>query len=198
MGEIVKLTALNDEQLDQTVDIIIEGFYNILKSISKDKEKIHRLFKNAFVDDMTYAYLQDGEAIGFLGLGNYQKRSVKLDKDLFIAELGALAGKSAYKAVSASMEKINVSSPDEVYVDFIATAAECRSMGIGKKLIDFISETMDYKYIRLDVLSTNSRAKAFYEREGFEVVKIKSNIFLTLQGLGKQIIMQKLINGSLD
>ena len=40
--------------------------------VSKDKEKLHGLFKNSFDDDITYAYLQNGEAVGFLGLGTYQ------------------------------------------------------------------------------------------------------------------------------
>jgi len=53
MGEIVKLSQLDDRQLDQAVDVFIEGFYNTLQSVSNDKEKIHRIFRNSFDSNMT-------------------------------------------------------------------------------------------------------------------------------------------------
>jgi ribosomal protein S18 acetylase RimI-like enzyme len=194
MSEIVKLSELDDNQLNQTVDVFIEGFYNVLKGISKDKEQIHKLFVNSFNPDMTYAYLHDGDALGFLGLANYQTRPVKLDKDVFIEVLGSFAGKMAYKSLSTSMEKINVHDPDEVCIDFIAAHPEHRSKGIGGKLVEYVLDNLSYRYIKLDVKSKNPRAIAFYERVGFKRVGVNTspmvNLTMMLHGFGKLIIMR--------
>ena len=63
-------------------------------------------------------------------------------------------------------------------------------MGIGKKLIDYVRNNLDYKYIGLVVYSKNPRAKAFYEREGFQIVSVKSHLLVMLQGFGKAITMR--------
>ena len=190
MGEIVKLSALDDNQLNQAVDVFIEGFYNTLQSIAKDKKIIHKLFKKAFDGNMTYAYLQDGVAVGFLGLADYQKRPIKLNKETFIEELGLSSGRRLYKAVSLSMEKIIASDPNEIWIDYIATNSKYRSMGIGKKMIEYICNNLNYEYIRLMVLSKNPRAIAFYERMGFKKEKEKFRLLVVLQGFGKEITMK--------
>ena len=189
MSEIVKLSELDGNQLDQAIDVFIEGFYNTLKSVTKDKAKIHRLFRNTFDCDMTYAYLHDGNTVGFLGLADHKKRPIKLSKEVFIEELGGFTGKMSYNAVSAAMEKIKVDNPEEVCIDYIATHPEYRSMGIGKKLIEYVRDNLDYRYIWLEVSSTNPRAVAFYEREGFKKTSVKTNLLVMLQGFGKTITM---------
>ena len=190
MNGIVKLSELNDKQLDQAVDVFIEGFYNTLQGVSKDKKTIHKLFRNAFDSDMTYAYLCDGDAVGFLGLADYRKRPIKLSKETFIEVFGVSSGSRLYKAVCASMEKIIVNDPDEIWIDYIATNSEHRSMGIGKKLIEYICDNLDYKCIRLMVLSKNPRAISFYERMGFKKEKEKVRLLVILQGFGKEITMK--------
>ena len=195
MSAIVKLSELDDNQLDQAVDVFIEGFYNTLQGVSKDKAILHKLFKNAFDCDMTYAYLHDGHAVGFLGLANCQKRPIKLSEETFIAVFGASSGKRLYKAVHLSMEKIIVTDADEIWLDYIATNPEYRSMGIGRKLIEYICDNLDYKYIRLMVLSKNPRAIAFYEKAGFKKESEKVRLLVILQGFGKEITMRLNIEG---
>jgi len=194
MEEIKKISEIDESQVNQAINVFVEGFYNIMSSISKDKEKLHWLFKNSFDYDMTYAYLQDGEAVGFLGLGNYQKRALNLSKDNFMKilpeNLPGFAGKSIYKAMYSSMCKPHGSSPEEIYIDFIATNPECRSKGIGTKLIEFIRGDLGYNAIGLDVMTKNLRAKKFYERMGFKVIKTKLDLMTRLQGFGGRIIMK--------
>lgn len=189
-NEIKKLSELDSRQVNQAINVFVEGFYNVFSSITKDKEKLHKIFLNSFDYEMTYAYLCDGEPVGFLGLANHKKRPLKINEDIFLEEIGGFAGKMTYQGVSSAMEKINVFSPDEVYIDFIATAPEHRGMGIGKQLIGFVRDTLRYKHIELEVFSKNKRAKAFYEREGFKIVKIKTNLMMMLRGNGRTIIMR--------
>ena len=190
MVEIKKLSELEESQINQVLDVFIEGFYNIMSSISKDKKKLHRLFKNSFDYDITYAYLQNGEAVGFLGLGNHQKRALNLNKEIFLETLRGPGGKLAYKAMYSAMCKPHAGTPQEVYIDFIATNPEHRSTGIGTKLIEFIRGDLGYRTIRLDVMTRNPRAKKFYERMGFKVIKTKLDLMTRLQGFGGRIIMK--------
>ena len=190
MDEIKKLSELNENQINQAINVFVEGFYNVFSSISKDKEKLHRIFICSFDRDMTYAYLQDDEVVGFLGIANHIKRPLKFDKEVFIKEIGGFAGKVTYFGVSMAMEKLHVITSQEVYIDFIATNPNHRSKGIGKKLIMFVRESLGYKHIELEVFSKNPRAKQFYEREGFKVIKKKIDPLNVLQGFGRRIVMR--------
>jgi hypothetical protein len=40
MDEIRKLSELDESQMDQAISVFIEGFYNIMSVVSKDKEKL--------------------------------------------------------------------------------------------------------------------------------------------------------------
>jgi len=43
MDEIKKLSELDENQINQAMNVFIEGFYNIMSAITKDKEKLQRL-----------------------------------------------------------------------------------------------------------------------------------------------------------
>jgi len=191
MTEIKKLSELTEEQLNQSLDVFVEGFYNVFSSITKDKKKMHRIFKHSFDYTRTYACLQDEEVVGFLGLADSQGRALKLNRDVFLEEIGdGFQGKIIFKSVNAAMSKLNVVSPQEVYIDFIATSLTNRSKGIGAQLIAFVRDTLGCKTIELEVFSKNPRAKKFYEREGFKVVSEKRDVMMMLQGFGKRIVMR--------
>ena len=190
MSEIKKLSELNEKQVNQSFDVFVEGFYNVFSSISKDKKKLHKLFKNSFDYDITFAYLHDGEAVGFLGIANYQKRPLKLNREFFIDIIGGFRGKVSYRMMSAILEKLYAISPEEIYIDYLATSPEHRSKGIGKQLIEYVRDTLGYRQIQLEVFTKNTRAIAFYERIGFKQIKVQSNIITMLQGFGKPITMK--------
>ena len=48
MNEIKKLSELDENQLSHSINVFVEGFYNVFKSVSKDKEKLHMIFKSSF------------------------------------------------------------------------------------------------------------------------------------------------------
>ena len=153
-------------------------------------KKLHKLFKYSFDYDMAYAYLQDNEVIGFLGLADYRKRPVVLDKEVFLEMMGGLAGKVSYKTISAALGKLNVTDPQDICIDYVTTSPEHRSKGIGTEIISFVRDNLAYKHIKLEVFSKNPRAKAFYEREGFRVIKVKRDLMMSLQGFGNRIVIR--------
>ena len=190
MSEIKKLSELSDEQVNQAMNVFVEGFYNVFSTISKDKDKLHKIFKHSFDFDMVYTYLLDDKVVGFLGIADHRKRPLKINKEIFLETIGGFAGKITYIGVSTAMEKLNVVSPQDIYIDFITTSPEHRSKGIGKQFIEFIRDTLGYKHIELEVFSKNQKAKRFYEREGFNVIKVKFDLMMMLQGFGRRIVMR--------
>ncbi|MEM7301176.1 MAG: GNAT family N-acetyltransferase [Pseudomonadota bacterium] len=60
--------------------------------------------------------------------------------------------------------------PSRLLMDGIAVVPEARGMGIGSKLLDAICEhaaETGLDEVRLDVISSNPRARSLYERKGF-------------------------------
>ena len=67
---------------------------------------------------------------------------------------------------------------DELYIADISVSGNTRGMGIGTKLLEKSERyalNNGKKYLTLVVIEPNVRAKALYERYGFEVTK-KQNI----------------------
>ena len=190
MNEIRKLSELDEKQIEQSINVFVDGFYFTLSSFSKDREKLRKLFVNSFDTDMTYAYLQDGKALGFLGLATHQKRPTKLNETTFIKEFGGFSGKRLYKAASAAMEKPVAINPEDIFIDYIATSTEHRSKGIGKQLIEFIRNTLGHKHIELETYTKNTRAIAFYERLGFKAIRVKKSLMMRIKGFGNRIYMR--------
>jgi len=190
MNEIKKLSELEESQVDQAIDVFIEGFYFTLSSVSKDKDKLHKLFKSFLDYSMTYAYLQDSIAIGFLGLADHLKRPVKLNWEDYTQIMGKFASKMAYKAMSAAFEKVKDIGHQEILIDFIATSPEHRSKGIGTQIISFIRDVLGYKKIQLETYSKNTRAITFYERLGFKVTKVNKNLMMKISGYGSLVTMR--------
>ena len=193
MGEIQKLSTLDETQVNQAVGVFVEGFYNIFSSISKDKAKLHKLFKASFNSNMVYVYVQDGAAVGFLGVRTAGDCPVKLNREVFLETIRGFIGKVTFKVARAAMDAYNNANPVEaggVFIDYLAIDPAYRGKGIGTKLIEYTRENLCQTYAMLDVLSYNKGAKKLYERMGFRVVRVRTNLIQILQGLGKTITMR--------
>jgi ribosomal protein S18 acetylase RimI-like enzyme len=84
---------------------------------------------------------------------------------------------------------------DEIYVDGIAVAPAWRSRGIGRRLlaeIGVIARAQGKDYVRLDVVDTNPRARALYERVGYKVTREESyRLMRRWTGYGSIISMEQ-------
>lgn len=186
MNEIKPLSELEEGQIDQAIDVLIEGFYFTLSRITKDRDKLHLLFKTSLDRNMTYAYLQDGEAVGFLGLADHQKRPIKFDEETYVKILG----KGSYKAVSEAFEKVKDIGPQDIFIDYIATSPEHRGKGIGTQLIHYTRDTLGYEQIQLETYSRHTKAIALYEKLGFKIIKVDKSLMMRIMGYGDLVIMR--------
>ena len=76
-------------------------------------------------------------------------------------------------------------TPDELYVDGVAVADDMRGNGIGSRLFELLEKKATKNNIRkisLEVIDSNPRARALYERLGFVITKKQSiwplNLFI--------------------
>ncbi|MCU0800569.1 MAG: GNAT family N-acetyltransferase [Rhodobacteraceae bacterium] len=63
---------------------------------------------------------------------------------------------------------------DRFLLDGLCVAAGARGQGVGTALLDAVmieAQARGYRQVRLDVVDTNPRARALYERQGFNAVK---------------------------
>jgi ribosomal protein S18 acetylase RimI-like enzyme len=72
-------------------------------------------------------------------------------------------------------------APGQLVMDGIAVAPDVRGRGVGSLLIEEVAAVaaeQDCREIRLDVIDTNPRARALYERRGFTAVRTERTPYL--------------------
>ena len=86
-------------------------------------------------------------------------------------------------------------APGQLVMDGIAVAPGVRGRGVGSLLIEEVAAVaaeQDCGEIRLDVIDTNPRARALYERRGFEAVRTEQTPYLRgLLGFGAVTTMHR-------
>ncbi|MEU6484639.1 GNAT family N-acetyltransferase [Streptomyces sp. NPDC046887] len=86
-------------------------------------------------------------------------------------------------------------APGQLVMDGIAVDPELRGLGVGSLLIEEVAAVaaeQGCREIRLDVIDTNPRARALYERRGFTAVRTESTPYLRgLLGFGAVTTMHR-------
>jgi len=123
------------------------------------------------------AATQDGELLGIVAFKSDGEGLSRAGvKDLFRHYgIGAI-----WRLVPLAMLERS-SAADTLQMDGVCVSASARGKGVGSALFDALfdyAHEHDYRYITLDVIDTNPRAKALCERLGFEPTKTESTSFL--------------------
>lgn len=113
----------------------------------------------------------DGRLLGIVGFKTSDSALVGGN----FADLTAIYGYfgASWRALLLSLLDRDVENK-RFLMDGIFVAAQARSRGVGSALLHAImaeGRARGYRAIRLDVINTNPRAKALYERHGFRVLK---------------------------
>ncbi len=164
--------------------------------LGRDERAVGYLAQTLQLTKSIAALGPDGELLGLAGFHD--------DRGGFVGgSFGDL--KQHYGLIGATWRGVLLSlferSPpdDQLLMDGVVVSAASRGMGIGTELLNGVAEVTkarELSIIRLDVVDTNPRAQALYERHGFTPAGEQSVWPLHwLFGFRKSTMMEKTLEG---
>jgi ribosomal protein S18 acetylase RimI-like enzyme len=178
--EVAVELGLRDELRDQAVAVYEEAFGEKMRTAVRDQQKRMAFIERALVAANLLVARHGDELLGAAGLSSKgapfaggtlgSSWDPRPYRDL-------LGWTGALWAVWGSRMADHEPTADELYVDGIAVASRARGLGIGTRLLAEIRQTArshGKRYVRLDVIDTNPRAQALYERVGYRVTRVQS------------------------
>ncbi len=155
-------------QRDKAIELYWQAFKGKLHPVMKPEETALKFLRQiADPSHAISAVLSDGTLIGVAGF--------KTKKGSFIGgDLKEMC--SAYGTVGGLWRSLILSTLDRpvqpgiLLMDGIFVSAQARGHGVGSALLSAILEkakVLGCSKVRLDVIDTNPRARALYERSGF-------------------------------
>ncbi|MEA2025089.1 MAG: GNAT family N-acetyltransferase [Chloroflexota bacterium] len=196
-GEIVIRRGLPEDLREAGTILFDEAFGDKLRMAIRDREKRLVFMACVYAADHVVVALRDGELLGMIGLssgaGHYRGglMDIPWDPRPFRDLLGLRGSVMAVLSLRLTEHKPAI---DELYIDGVAVAPEARGLGIGTKLLDealVIARESNMRWLRLDVIDTNPRAQALYERLGYKVTKVQSFRYMErIIGFGGMVSME--------
>jgi len=148
-----------------------------IRIIFGPRDRALRIIARSLREDRTLTALLDQRVIGVAGLNYRGKPSLDVNGSDVFREYKL----SAFKVAFLGLLFEERTAPDELYLESLAVSASHRNRGIGRKLLDAVLEQAvaeGLTRVRLHVVEPNLRAKAFYERVGFETTRYRRIPFL--------------------
>jgi len=181
---------INENQRIRAIEILYYAFEQKIRALIKSREKALAIYDMALRNRHVFYAFLDGNVAGLIGLqyGNENFLEFKYrDLRKYFNPLQSYFIYIIYKLTSPKIKN------DVLRIDSIAVDKSFRSLGIGTQLINKVFEfarTKGFKEVVLEVINTNPRAKALYERIGFKKTKIVRYYFLTRSaGFSSEYIM---------
>lgn len=150
--------------------IFVDGFYQWLRYISKDKNKLSNVFRHMFNLEFFHVAVIDGEIAGMASCTDGTAPAVTLDCREFRTHLGSLRGTIAYRLSKRVLEEMSYPfemEKDMGLIEYVATSEKHRGKGVAAALLSHIAGTDAYGTYVLEVADTNSVAVRLYEKLGY-------------------------------
>lgn len=162
--------GLKDEERLQVARILYESLGRKIQPVFGPIDKGLPIVAEIFQEDRMFVAISDGIVLGFSGLQFLGKSYLDPSFRFLVRRYGLGVFRVIFNGwlLEADAEE------DELYLDTLAVAENWRGKGIGTLLIDevlSIARKEKFRCVKLSVVDTNPRAKAFYERVGFQVKK---------------------------
>lgn len=163
--------GFSDAERPRIAALYWEAFSAKLSVVMGPPERaLHFLARQVDPEFALVARGNSGEVLGLAGYKTAQGSLVGGAMSDLVASYGWLS--ALWRAPLLSLVERDLSD-GVLLMDGICVGADARGCGMGTALLRAIKEearVRDKTAIRLDVIDTNPRARALYEREGFEAV----------------------------
>ncbi len=161
--------GLRPEHLDLAVDGYWDAFSQKLLYPLGPKAKALKFLR--IVIDADHAISAVSKGGDFLGVAGFKTNNGAFVGGTFQDMVHVYGGASSIlRAGLVGILERSV-EPGTLLMDGIFVKASARGLGVGSALLDAIqshAEACNYDRIRLDVIDSNPRARALYERRGFK------------------------------
>lgn len=139
----------------------------------------------------------DGDFLGVAGFKSPMGAFVGGDFNDLVATYGWVS--AAWRGLLVAVLERDV-VPGTLLMDGIFVAPDARGRGVGGALLHAIEDravSMDLRQVRLDVIDTNPRARALYERQGYtEKSTLSLGPLAAVFGFSQAVEMTKPIGGA--
>ncbi len=189
-SDIMRISRYLDKKYrSSAARILVNAFKSKLYKILGTEDEIYEvLLASLDSKHIVIARSDDGEIVG---VGTYQYKG-KFSLDITLSTMIEVYGvfRGIYKMFLLLNYFPTKRDSEALYVDAIAVAENYRGQGIGKLILaelEKIAIENDLKYITLDVIKENDKAKKLYEQIGFVEVKyeeLDSNVSSKLGFIG--------------
>jgi len=171
--EVINAEDLSINPRPEMSKVFVEGWYNDLKKLCKDKNKLQRAFEHIFKLEDFYVTLIDKKIMAFVAICDRvdERRVIHFDKKIMQKHLGFFRGSIATYMLTKVL--IKKKYPFQIpagtgVIELVATLPEARGKGLAGRTIDHVINASDYQEYILEVIDTNHDAIKLYERLGFE------------------------------
>lgn len=161
-----------DQSISAT-EILYDAFEKKFKPIFGSRERTIALMAGHLRYDRTIAASCEGRVVGIAGLKFDGKEFLDFSLWSLLRELKL----GIFRLFFLGVIFFNIVKKDELLVDSLAVTEDMRGKGIGKELMEFVvdfARKKGYRQVKLHVIDSNEKAKRFYERLGFSVIKFIS------------------------
>ncbi|GAK42959.1 hypothetical protein TCA2_5453 [Paenibacillus sp. TCA20] len=192
---IVRLTELTEQQLQQAADVYVNSYYNELTSMTKDKMMLRKIIKESFVADQFYAAIIDGQVVGIMAYSTSITRSQYFDKEFLKSILGNVQGSVVHYFLA---KQFHIPAPiyrEECFLEAVATDPMYRGRGIATSMLLHLMHHLPYRVFKLEVVDTNHAARSIYEKHGFHIYKaVKQRWFRNRLGFNEKFYMVRTVD----
>ena len=172
--QIDYLDYLPDDFKVSAIGLYFNSLKEKLEPILGSDGRAQEALASNIATDNCIAAICNGKLIGIMGIQSSTRGFVNPNLKTMIRIYGNFGGILRMGGLAILH---HTTGTDELYVDGVAVASEMRGKGIGSNLFELLEQAAlkkGIKTISLEVIDTNPRAKALYERLGFVAVKTQS------------------------
>ncbi len=165
------LDHLPDEFKASAIQLYFNSLKEKLGPVLGDDSRAQEVLESNLATKQCLVAICDQNLVGVLGIQTDKGGFINPTLNKMVKVYGKVGG--IFRLIGLALLHHKTAS-DELYVDGVAVADEMRGKGIGSQLFELLERIASKKGIRtisVEVIDSNPRAKALYERLGFVLIK---------------------------